>query len=110
MTTPLNKRAQQSLINHSLAIKFIRGEIAAGRPFPTAKELAAHCNYDDSSAREALHRLAEIGVLTREKIPTRKHRLGFRWVFRLAEESVGSRETDRGVDSGAVTEPVGGMR
>lgn len=109
MTTPLNKRAAQSLINHALAIKFIRSEIAAGRPFPTAKALAEHCGYDDSSAREALHRLAEIGVLTREKVPTRKHRLGFRWVFTLKEVD-GSRETDRGVDSGAVTEPVGGMR
>lgn len=110
MTTPLNKRAAQSLINHAVAIKFIRSEVAAGRPVPTAKALANHCNYDDSSAREALHRLAEIGVLTREKVPTTKHRLGFRWVFRLAEESDGSRETDRGTGCGAVTEPIGGMR
>lgn len=85
---------------------FIRAELGAGRAFPSVDLIAASVGYaDGSTARQAVERLVEIGIISKEKIPG-KHRLGYRVVYSIKD---GSRETDRGTSIGAVTEPVGGM-
>lgn len=87
---------------------FIRSEIGAGRAFPSVDEISASVGYaDGSTARQAVERLVEIGVLTKMKIPG-KHRLGYRVVYSISEVNIGSRETDRDAGGGAVTEPIGG--
>lgn len=68
-------------------LAYIKDEVAAGRPFPQAPQIATHFGWHEGSARDALMRLAAKGLL---KVSYREHGKcgGWRYSYQLADDGV----------------------